>query len=384
VIQMRAQCITVSLCAALAGCAGVPDLYPDSKPSAPRVNDIARQISCELYSGTSISPLADGKYFVTVLLTLQVDDNVDFTPSLGFISPLSGAMENVTTTVSGDLGGARRRTFTATYTLDATALKDHGAQWCGKFQAANKTYKLDGTLGLNEVVEDGLGIINPARPALHVPSPSTPADKSAPSFGSYIQFIITRSMTGLGPVWTVKRFKGPGGSTGLFNAKRLDTDSVLITFAPQYTSTGPTPKQVAAAAQVQQAQTAANAAAASRTQAEAASKRATADAQSARARATAGGGPQRHALTAALKQQLAQAADQAELAARTVDLQLHSAQITEQSSLATLAGAHAAQRTADEEAAADQAQAPAAAVNAAQSLQQTMILQNLVGALPTR
>jgi hypothetical protein len=94
------------LCISVSGCAGDPAVYMDHKPSAPRIMDTARQISCEIYKADGIGTLADNGYFATVLPAIQVEDNVDGTPSLSYIHPFTTAMTNFTGTVGGDYGGA--------------------------------------------------------------------------------------------------------------------------------------------------------------------------------------------------------------------------------------------------------------------------------------
>lgn len=118
---------------------------------------------------------------------------------------------------------------------------------CGQ----KELYRLDGDLGLREVVRDGVksydvryGLPRTAEPAQ---SPAAKAedetDASTLSFGSTIQFEVNRSITALGPVWKLERFQGPGGSGGLLNGKRLDTDSIVITFVRKPLKKDPTTEQ---------------------------------------------------------------------------------------------------------------------------------------------
>jgi hypothetical protein len=46
-------------------------------------------------------------------------------------------------------------------------------------------------------------------------------------FGGSIQFLVTKSLTSLGPTWSLVNFKGPGGVT----ASQINTDSLTLAFA---------------------------------------------------------------------------------------------------------------------------------------------------------
>lgn len=253
----------VAVCG-LTACAGVPEL-PEREVGQSRatVTDIIDHISCELLH--SDQGLANDHYFVTVLLTLQVDDFADFTPSLSAINPLAGSSTFVAS-FSGDFGGSRQRTFTTTYTIDAFNLLNgtdkklkasNGAdkKICpdkdAPYRPPKKLYNLSGDLSLAEIVRDGLEA--KTRGGGIIDKPTTADGKTAPAFGSKVQFIITQSMTGAGPVWTIRHFKGPGSQNGIVSGKRLDTDSLLIGFAPQYQPTAATPSDVEKAAAAIQA-----------------------------------------------------------------------------------------------------------------------------------
>jgi hypothetical protein len=352
----------------LAGCAGVPRLYEASLPPAgPTVPEITNHISCEIHAAMQKhKELVGESYFVSVLLTLQVDDSADLTPSLGFITPLTGMGQNVTTTVSGDLGETRRRTFTTTYTLD-TKLLDQAA-WCGGYHSGNRLLKLNGDVGVSEIIDNGTKVVDSGQ-AVHIPTSSD--DKSPPSFGSLIQFTITKSLTGLGPLWTLARFKGPAGSSGLVNGKLLDTDSVILTFARQFPKPPQTPHQERAQAAVDDA----NAALSDARRALASAKTLSTAADAALAEAEKQlSVPPKHALIATLTAR-ARTAD-AEAAHRRADLER--AQRDEISAEGDVASARSGKREADEAAAEQVEAAPAAAIAAAQSLQTTILLQNLL------
>jgi hypothetical protein len=255
---MRKFTISVAvgmMAALLSACNTVPALLPDpGSDSRLTVKDVVDHISCELWRADQTWENNHAKadqarrdefshYLVTILLTLQVDDSIDVTPSLSYTNVLPKPATSVVTTLNADLGGARRRTFTTTYVVDVSKLDKTGS--CPS-RPKEKPYNLGGNLGINEIVADGLEVRN-EDPAIKQPV-GDPTDKSAPTFGSLVQFVVTRNLSGLGPVWTLKYFKGPAGAGGLINGKRMDTDSVLFTFAPQYVANTAALAQAKAAA----------------------------------------------------------------------------------------------------------------------------------------
>lgn len=229
----------------VSGCAGVPQLYKPKLPlsdqtkdiaPAPKVDQIIDQISCELRE-ISRTQLKDKRYIIKVNLTLQVDDEINLTPSLSFIEPLTVASTSRTMTQGLSLGGSRQRKFVADFSYDTELLQGDG-EGRGKnrelFPAAcgaakDKLYRLDGHLGLFEIARDGVAI-----------DKNRVGATGTSSFSSQVRFVVTRSVGALGPTWTLVSFKGPGGANGLLNGKALNTDSVDIAFVP-YKAPAPDP-----------------------------------------------------------------------------------------------------------------------------------------------
>jgi hypothetical protein len=52
-------------------------------------------------------------------------------------------------------------------------------------------------------------------------------DPKKSPFGGSVQFIVTKSASGVGPVWSLVYFKGPGG----VNLSRINTDKLTFAFA---------------------------------------------------------------------------------------------------------------------------------------------------------
>lgn len=208
----------------LSACAGVPRLYPPN-PSvatalAPKVEDIVRELTCELTSASK-TYLVDKDYLISATLTLQVNDDVNFSPSLSFIEPLTVAQTNRAYNQNFGIGGARERNFSSLFHFDSAELAKRES--CK--QASGKFYRLDGNLGLAEIVRDGIGIRDQQLVAYKLSPPTEP------SFASQIKFVVTKSVGALGPTWTLLTFKGPGGATGPLNGKSLTTDTLIVAFS---------------------------------------------------------------------------------------------------------------------------------------------------------
>jgi hypothetical protein len=379
------------VCAVLAGCASLPDFSSDAgADTALTVEDIVHHISCEIANSHDLPQMKGAVkgpgYLATVLLSLQVDDSVDLTPSLSMTQILPKPATSLVTLLNGDLGGARRRLFTTTYSIDISKLSYTCA--CPNLPKT-KAYNLRGDLGIAAIIHDGLSSQNDHLfPDDIITQARNPTDKSGPAFGSQVQFVVTKSITGLGSVWTLKYFKGPGGTNGLISGKRLDTDSVIITFAPQPL---PTPKAttaalvaavkkttddaIAAASLADQKQQIADQAQAAQAATE---KRTTDQAAQLDAEMTILGAKARNnkAIAAeanALAQQQQDLAGK-NLAAATATVNAERAQIRADQAAAAR---HQAEEALAEATATDQ-QGPSAAAAASQQLLNTMLLQNLV------
>lgn len=187
------------------------------------MKDIVDEISCELVQANN-GVLLTHRHIITVLLTIQVDDNLNVTPTFLFTNVLSGQNRTFGLSEGIDIGGARKRTFTTTFHLDSAKLNGYSQQ-CDD-RRKKRLYSLKGDLGLSEIVRDGTATIGKLTPIQYVEG-----DKK-PSYGSTVQFVVNRTVTALGPLWTLDTFKGPSGSNGLINGKHLNTDILTITFGP--------------------------------------------------------------------------------------------------------------------------------------------------------
>jgi hypothetical protein len=361
---------SVAVCLLLSGCTGVPALYAPPTPAngvsqqqetllAPKVRDIVDEVACELARSKAAGALQE-PYTITILLTLQVEDNLDLAPSLTFIHPLAAASTNRSVLLNGDLAGNRKRNFTTNYYLDSDRLS---LASCQPNAGRPKLYQLSGELGLADVVRDGEGSFALETSTAHVVRDS--GDKAIPTFGSTVVFTVTKQLGGLGPIWTIKHFKGPSGSNGLFTGKSIRTDTLTIAFAKQ---------PAVRSAKVEVAQAVAQ---------EAAERRRRADALVADLRL------KEVQANAVYEERLRTRGEQhGATEKRTFQFQVDRAQIAATQSAAALASAQAdaARARSDEETANRQlaetiattsAESQAAATDAGQNLLTTMVLQNL-------
>lgn len=206
--------------------------------SPPTVQDVLNHISCEIKQADAENGniLSKDKYIVTVNLTLQVQDTFGLTPSINYTEALKAPSKDLVTGLGADLNNQRRRNFTTSYVIDATQLTKQPCAPPPGTDQTERLYDLTGNLRIGEIVEQGLkagvmpGVIANA--------------KTTPSFGSVVEFILTRGAN-VGPVWTLRYWKGPSGSAGLLNAKGVYTNTATLTFAPQYNA--PTPPDPMAA-----------------------------------------------------------------------------------------------------------------------------------------
>lgn len=250
-------------CAALAisaaGCTHtVPGLIPGKTNhynAAPTVEALVDHITCELRDANAQTggKLAAEKYLIGVTLLLQVDDQFGTTPNVTYTEGLKAPAKDLVTQLGLGLDGQRRRTFTTTYNIQAEDLAKVTVPICaGYTDGREKLYSLNGNLRLKEIVASGLAARE--RGGGIITNRTDASDKSAPTFGSQVQFIVTQSMSSLGPTWTLRYFKGPSGSAGLFNGKILYTNSATVAFAPTREVPRPSPKTAALESSLTRAQ----------------------------------------------------------------------------------------------------------------------------------
>jgi hypothetical protein len=285
------------------------------KSSIPTVTDIANHLTCELYvamqkrgvTPDSVRPslpddnaaiwnqdhllwqnLVINNFVASVLLTLEVTNAGGVSPSLSFITPFAGSTTtNFTFGIGGQFTGTQDRTFTTSVPLDLSIIARSNMDSEGMITATNGSgvripcrgggrdgVEIKGELGLAEILEDGLHIIDrtadlnvyegsaptaeqsiegqPTGEVKVAPLGGAGAPKSPPTtggslgptnFGSQVQFTLLLTFNA-GPNWTLTHFKGPGGgggggsgsgsgggSSNLFNLNRTTIDTLNFSAA---------------------------------------------------------------------------------------------------------------------------------------------------------
>lgn len=239
-------CAAMICAALLAGCMHTVPAFKPGEPepyvSAPTVTQLAEHIVCELRraNASEIYPggrtLSAESYTALVTLLVQVDDTVGTTPSIAYTELLKSPATSLVTTLGLDVNAQRKRTFTTTYTVDIGKVVASAelSKKCGTKEAGERRYDLRGNLGINEIVADGFAIraVGDGVFAKRI-------KETLPTFGSQVQFIVTRGVSGVGPIWTLRYWKGPSSAAGLFNGKQLYTNSAIFVFSPKLDSTTP-------------------------------------------------------------------------------------------------------------------------------------------------
>ncbi|MGX6998845.1 hypothetical protein [Caballeronia sp. KNU42] len=267
----------------------------DRDANGPTVADLVKHIQCEVAkavdqtansklqiasSGVSTSDgsqsidktavMTLGDYFKKhgyvgqVSLTVDVIDTQAINPSLSFINPITSAT-NFTMSFAGQYSQTRHRSFNyyfpiklvpvnATSGTDGSeAVAAPGGELCREDKmASNNKSGFQGTLGLDTALYSGV-LANIATSDSEDLSETDLSKQQNLSFTTQVDFQVVWS-GGLGPNWTLTRFKGPsgggggggggsggggsggggsgGGGSQLFNASNTGKDTLIVAFAP--------------------------------------------------------------------------------------------------------------------------------------------------------
>jgi hypothetical protein len=220
----------VVLASSLCGCAPPQFDTPIDRFGQPTVMTIVQRVECEIrdmvrddMGDTDVISshrrfLLNGDYDVAVSLSLDVTESGGLAPTLSYMEPLSKV---ATFMFSGGatLSEARDHNFTENIQLSVRKIY---IDWKSKTNlhdcpAAPET-NLAGTLNLLDFV------------AMADSTPDLDENEAAPKqvFGGFIQFTVTKNLTAVGPTWSLKHFKGPGG---LANLSKVNLDKVTLAFA---------------------------------------------------------------------------------------------------------------------------------------------------------
>jgi hypothetical protein len=242
--------------AAVAMCIGcsVPkfDVPYGSNSEQPTVSSIISRVKCELAdmvrdplqlakTGVRSSPdtwhelfLLNGDYDVVITLSLETNDTGGLAPNITFMEP-------VTKLISFSFGGSatlsesRDHTFNDNFQISMRQLYAE-VQWAQspssdldeKIRAewAHTCPLQDSNLSKVLGIKDFVAMGSQTERLPSTPVPSNGAATQA--FGGSVSFLVTKNISGVGPIWTTTRWKGPGGLLGL---SHVNTDKLTVAFA---------------------------------------------------------------------------------------------------------------------------------------------------------
>jgi hypothetical protein len=184
-------------------------------------------------------------FYAVADLTLQVDEQATLAPSFTHTDVVSKSVTRMFDW-GVKLDTQSHRVYTETVQFNINGLSDE------KNRCAQRRIglSLNGTLGIEEVVNMAFGSIDPDDQSAGWPAPDasdtgsggadpgrgkasgdstkSKTSTSKAAFGTSIEFNIVGAVTATGPTWTLVHFKGPGK---LFSTQRNDTHKVTISFA---------------------------------------------------------------------------------------------------------------------------------------------------------
>ncbi len=281
---VRVSVVLVAVAAALTGCVTTPQFDKSSGVTPKSVVDV---IACELIDArdkicrrnrelarlapaayepclglreTQVAgrPLANLSNWTAVAeLTLTVDEQATLAPSFAHTDAVSKTL-----TRAFDWGVKYSTESQRIYTESVTFQIGNLRKKDGKCDAPPTRVSLNGNLGLEEVVEMAFGSVDEHDVGVGFSgdlfdgpkkygTDKTPIAKSLPflrrtprasgrggdrrgegkkeaSFGTSIEFVVTKGISSSGPTWTLAQFKGPGR---LFSGERQNTHKLRISFA---------------------------------------------------------------------------------------------------------------------------------------------------------
>jgi len=218
------------LSAVMCGSCAVP-LYdvPYSTSGQPTVRTIVARIQCELRdmvrNDRPDDPvtwhrafLLNHDYEVEVALSLEVNNTGGLAPNMSYMQPLTAAT-SFAFGGTATLSESRDHTFTENLQFSVRDIYQDWKSGADPHECPPANTELAGTLGISDFV---------AMAAVSDNLDQTVSLTSKGVFGGTIQFLVTKSLSALGPTWTLVNFKGPGGLASL---SQVNTDKITLAFA---------------------------------------------------------------------------------------------------------------------------------------------------------
>jgi hypothetical protein len=218
--------LAVTLC----GCVEAPPLNLPQKHLT--VRKMIEHIACEIHEAIQANPhnrkLENDNSWGWVAvgaLTVRVDDEGSLAATSSFINPLT-ATTSFAFGIGGGITADRELMYTENFTIYIKTLEQTSSDYDCRPLYGNPLF---GDLALRQTIELGLrsGVEDSGGPIVYASQNQSSANGA---FGQTIQFQLQLTLTGLGPTWTLLRFKGPTGNLG--GAYRKDTNELVISFAP--------------------------------------------------------------------------------------------------------------------------------------------------------
>jgi hypothetical protein len=193
---------------ALCGGCAFPLTYdaPRDEYNQPTVKTIVERIQCEIRDMVRDDRpndpdsfhrrfLLNGDYDVVVALSLTVNDSGGLAPSVTYVSPLAQAATTLTLSGSATLSKARTQTFTDNIQLSTRQIYVDWRTGLKPYDCPAADTNLAGSLGLKDLV------------SMAASTPNLDETLKSNVFGGTVQFVVTKSLTAVGPSWQLVRFK---------------------------------------------------------------------------------------------------------------------------------------------------------------------------------
>ncbi|WP_050400005.1 hypothetical protein [Bradyrhizobium embrapense] len=237
-----ARILSFAFASIVGGCAVPHYDVPYTNLGRPTVTTIVERIQCEirdLVRSDVADPSAPSSMYgpflrsqdfdVLIAMSIDVNESGGLTPTMSYMNPLT----SFTFSASGTLSESRDHTFTENLQFSARQiyLDWYSAELAAKAGIDPRSLglsthdcppadtNLSGTLGISDFV------------AMAARSDGLNMQKTADSdgvFGGTIQFVVTKSVSAVGPTWALVHFNGPGGLGGL---SQVNTDKITLAFA---------------------------------------------------------------------------------------------------------------------------------------------------------
>jgi hypothetical protein len=228
-------CLAISFTTAffLQGCTSTSgfDLPEDSH--GPTVQNIVDRVRCELTQMVADYPerernypwkekLLKGNYKVAATMTLDVTDAGELAPSLKFLPT-----ETFSFGAGFKLSETRTQDFNEDLVFSLRELRDAWKTNPSLADCPDRKTLLAGDLGLRTTVDIAFSGSNR----------DTSPDPKSGEFGGYVNFSLERNVNGIGPIWSLVHFNGPGGFAKF---GRTNTDKLTFAFAKEAEATNRT------------------------------------------------------------------------------------------------------------------------------------------------